>query len=97
MRERPRSVFQMKVERVFAGLPEEADEHEKKYVPLFKCKSGTKWNKPLLLCTALLLLSAFWRARIFFFGRFPLVYELKQASDPRKRERRYCVNRVNAV
>ena len=36
MRERPRSVFQMKVERVFAGLPEEADEHEKKYVPLFK-------------------------------------------------------------
>lgn len=52
----------MKVERVFAGLPEEADKHEKKYVPLFKRKSGTKWNKPLLLCTALLLLSAFWRA-----------------------------------
>ena len=26
----------MKVERVFAGLPEEADKHEKKYVPLFK-------------------------------------------------------------
>ena len=61
----------MKVERVFAGLPEEADKHEKKYVPLFKCKSGTKWNKPLLLCTALLLLPAFWRAcGNFFSGDF---------------------------
>lgn len=61
----------MKVERVFAGLPGEADKHEKKYVPLFKCKSGTKWNKPLLLCTALLLLPAFWRAcGNFFSGDF---------------------------
>ena len=61
----------MKVERVFAGLPGEADKREKKYVPLFKCKSGTKWNKPLLLCTALLLLPAFWRAcGNFFSGDF---------------------------
>ena len=37
----------MKVERVFAGLPEEADKHEKKYAPLFKRKSGTKWNRCL--------------------------------------------------
>lgn len=58
----------MKVERVFAGLPEEADKHEKKYVPLFKRKSGTKWNRPLLLCTARLLLPAFWRARGNFFS-----------------------------
>ena len=60
----------MKVERVFAGLPEETDKHEKKYVPLFKRKSGTKWNRPLLLCTALLLLSAFQRGREFFSGDF---------------------------
>ena len=60
----------MKVERVFAGLPEETDKHEKKYVPLFKRKSGTKWNKPLLLCTALILLSAFQRGREFFSDVF---------------------------
>ena len=35
-------------------------------------------------------------ARIFF-GRFPLVYEWKQASDLRRRNIGYCVNRVNAV
>ncbi len=60
----------MKVERVFAGLPEEADKHEKKYVPLFKRKRGTKWNKPLLLCTALLLLPAFQRGCEFFSDVF---------------------------
>ena len=88
----------MKVERVFAGLSEEADKHEKKYVPLFKRK---KWNKMEQASPAVYgpssasgLLAG---ARKFFFGRFPLIYERKQASELRKRNIGYCVNRVNAV
>ena len=41
--------------------------------------------------------SGTWTRAIFFFGRFPLVYEWKQASDLRRRNIGYCVNRVNAV
>ncbi len=63
------SVSKTEVERVFPESLAEADGIEKKYVPLFKRKSGTKWNEPpLLLCTARLFCFHLREGREDFFG-----------------------------